>query len=156
MYNIIIKIYLKYDFIMTFPATCDDKTCPWGDMSKFTDSRTSKNSSFRRYLIPSRRHPIWPVTCEVIWACSSFVWLLIPCWVIKVFKAPTYNDILQWQKILNLVEFRSFLLIIGSLFSRSTHFKGVSVLREPDYISICLRFIVSGFFRHKLYLVFVI
>ena len=40
-------------------------------MSRLTDSSTSKNSSFRRYLMPSRRHPIWPVTCDVIWLVSS-------------------------------------------------------------------------------------
>lgn len=46
---------------------------PWGDMSRFTLSRTSRNSSFRLYLIPSRRHPICPVTCDVIWLVSSLV-----------------------------------------------------------------------------------
>ena len=61
----------KYDFIMTLPATCALKTCPWGLMSKLTYSRTSRKSSLRRYLIPSRLHPIWPVTWLVIAACSS-------------------------------------------------------------------------------------
>lgn len=45
---------------------------PWGDMRRLTLSRTSRNSSLRRYLMPSRRQPIWPVTCDVIWAVSSF------------------------------------------------------------------------------------
>ena len=83
--------YLKYDFIMTLPATWADKTWPCGDMSKLTDSKTSKNNSFLLYFIPSRRHPIWPVTCDVIWACSSLVWDFTPCWVMNVFRAPTWN-----------------------------------------------------------------
>ena len=37
-------------------------TCPWGDMSRLTYSSTSRKSSLRRYLIPSRLHPICPVT----------------------------------------------------------------------------------------------
>ena len=82
--------YLRYDFIITLPATCEDKTWPCGDMSKLTDSRTSRKSSFRRYFIPSRRHPICPVTCDVICVCSSFVCVLIPCCVMKVLSAPTY------------------------------------------------------------------
>lgn len=76
---------------MTLPATWADKTWPCGDMSKLTDSKTSKNNSFLLYFIPSRRHPIWPVTCDVIWACSSLVWDFTPCWVMNVFKAPTWR-----------------------------------------------------------------
>ena len=47
---------------------------PCGDMRRFTLSSTSKKSSFRRYLMPSRRQPICPVTWLVIWDCSSFVY----------------------------------------------------------------------------------
>lgn len=43
-------------------------------MSKLTDSKTSKNSSFLLYLIFSLLQPIWPVTWLVIWACSSRVY----------------------------------------------------------------------------------
>ena len=47
---------------------------PCGDMSRLTLSSTSRKSSLRRYLMPSRRQPICPVTWLVIWDCSSFVW----------------------------------------------------------------------------------
>lgn len=47
---------------------------PWGDIKRFTLSSTSRKSSLRRYLIPSRLHPICPVTWLVIWDCSSLVW----------------------------------------------------------------------------------
>lgn len=49
---------------------------PCGDISRFTLSRTSRKSSFRRYLMPSRRQPICPVTWLVIWDCSSFVYMM--------------------------------------------------------------------------------
>lgn len=78
----------KYDLTTTLPATWADKTCPCGLINKFTYSNTSRNSSFRRYLIPSRRQPICPVTWDVIWACSSFVADLIPCCVMNVFSTP--------------------------------------------------------------------
>ena len=48
-------------------------TIPWGDMSRLTFSKTSKNNSLRRYLMPSLLQPIWPVTWFVICDCSSFV-----------------------------------------------------------------------------------
>lgn len=57
-------------------------------MRRLQNSNTSRKSSFLRYLIPSRLHPIWPVTWEVICACSSFVWDLTPCWVMNVFNIP--------------------------------------------------------------------
>ena len=44
------------------PATWLLRTWPCGDISKLTFSKTSRKISFRRYFIPSRRHPIWPVT----------------------------------------------------------------------------------------------
>ena len=47
---------------------------PCGDISRLTLSSTSRKSSLRRYLMPSRRQPICPVTWLVIWDCSSFVW----------------------------------------------------------------------------------
>lgn len=50
---------------------------PCGDMSRFTLSRTSRKSSLRRYLMPSRLQPICPVTWLVIWDCSSLVWKTI-------------------------------------------------------------------------------
>lgn len=78
----------KNDFITTLPATWADNTCPCGDMSKLTYSKTSRNNSLRRYLMPSRRHPICPVTWDVICACSSFVADLIPCCVMNVFSTP--------------------------------------------------------------------
>lgn len=37
---------------------------PCGDISKLTYSSTSRNNSFRLYLIPSLRQPICPVTFE--------------------------------------------------------------------------------------------
>ena len=43
---------LPFSFSLRIP------TCPWGDMSRLTLSRTSKKSSFLRYLIPSRRQAI--------------------------------------------------------------------------------------------------
>ena len=46
---------------------------PCGDMSRLTLSSTSRKSSLRRYLMPSRRQPICPVTWLVIWDCSSLV-----------------------------------------------------------------------------------
>lgn len=46
---------------------------PCGDISRLTDSSTSRNSSFLLYLIPSLLQPICPVTWLVIWACSSRV-----------------------------------------------------------------------------------
>ena len=42
-------------------------------MSRLTLSSTSRKSSLRRYLMPSRRQPICPVTCDVICDVSSFV-----------------------------------------------------------------------------------
>lgn len=47
---------------------------PCGDISRLTDSSTSRNNSFLLYLIPSLLQPICPVTWLVIWACSSRVY----------------------------------------------------------------------------------
>lgn len=57
---------------------------PWGDISRLTDSRTSRKSSLRRYLIPSLLQPICPVTCDVIWLVSSLLY-----W--------KQNRLLQWR-----------------------------------------------------------
>lgn len=59
-------------FIVTFSKGAINAPC--GDISRFTLSSTSRKSSLRRYLMPSRRQPICPVTWLVIWDCSSFVW----------------------------------------------------------------------------------
>lgn len=85
-YPIIIEL-LKI-LVITFPATWALNTWPWGLISRLTYSRTSRKSSLRRYLIPSRRQPICPVTWDVIWACSSLVADLTPCWVMKVLRTP--------------------------------------------------------------------
>ena len=47
---------------------------PCGDMRRLTDSKTSRNSSFLLYLIPSLLQPICPVTWLVICFCSSVFW----------------------------------------------------------------------------------
>ena len=73
---------------MIFPATCADKTTPWGDIRRFTYSITSRNSSFLLYFIPSFLQPICPVTWLVIAVCSSLVADLTPCWVIRVLRIP--------------------------------------------------------------------
>lgn len=59
-------------FIFTFSKGAINAPC--GDISRLTLSSTSRKSSLRRYLMPSRRQPICPVTWLVIWDCSSFVW----------------------------------------------------------------------------------
>lgn len=59
-------------FIVTFSKGAINAPC--GDISRLTLSSTSRKSSLRRYLMPSRRQPICPVTWLVIWDCSSFVW----------------------------------------------------------------------------------
>mmetsp|Transcript_38432 Transcript_38432/g.76985 ORF Transcript_38432/g.76985 Transcript_38432/m.76985 type:complete len:274 (+) Transcript_38432:563-1384(+) len=54
---------VRYVFITTSPVTSLRSTVPLLDMSRFTCSTTSRNTSFLRYLIPSRRHDTAPVTC---------------------------------------------------------------------------------------------
>ena len=47
---------------------------PWGDIRRLTDSSTSRNSSFLRYLIPCLLQLICPVTWLVICFCSCAVY----------------------------------------------------------------------------------
>ena len=73
----------RYDFIAILPATWEDNTWPCWDINKFTLSRTSRKISLRRYLIPSRRQPIWPVTWLVTWLESSLLDPLPMTWKFK-------------------------------------------------------------------------
>lgn len=60
--------------VLAAKQTRHTSVLPCGDISRLTLSSTSRKSSLRRYLMPSRRQPICPVTWLVIWDCSSLDW----------------------------------------------------------------------------------
>mmetsp|Transcript_60320 Transcript_60320/g.143364 ORF Transcript_60320/g.143364 Transcript_60320/m.143364 type:complete len:262 (+) Transcript_60320:299-1084(+) len=66
-------IPVRYVFMSTSPVTSLRSTVPLEDMSRFTCSTTSRNTSFFLYLMPSRRHETAPVTCAgACFAITSF------------------------------------------------------------------------------------
>ena len=91
---------------------------PCGDMSRLTYSITSRNSSLRRYLMPSRRQPICPVTYGQNMHC--FQHKLDEKQILNTFFSSTYH---VWNAIISTCHLcftwmaRNKVYIIGSTFN---------------------------------------
>lgn len=82
-------------------------------MSRLTLSRTSRKSSLRRYLMPSRRQPIWPVTWLVIWDCSSLVYgATISEFSYTYYKQFVQQSTIQFLQISNCIKKLSKIIYI--------------------------------------------